>query len=199
MIRLTELTKEEIDTIAEEIADAFMQEEGCFPKSFDMRDCITYYKALIRIIYENGALYTFSEQREGYAAYWLKKDRPAIQQHFKMAYFILKNMPLNRFMVFSKNLKKWKGYEHIYRKEDYVDFFMVAIKPEFQGHGLLRKVLNAAFELAGNNHVKCVLDTDSEIKAKKYQHCGMKLVKEQLLDSGVHMYTLEWRCGEHHV
>lgn len=195
MIKLTNLSNEEIDTIAEEIAKAFMAEDGGFPKSFDMNDCITYYKALIRIIYENGALYTFSEQREGYAAYWLKKDRPAIQQHFKMAYLILKKMPLKRFMVFAKNLKGWKGYEHIYKKEDYVDFFMVAIKPEYQGQGLLRKALNAAFELASNNQVKCVLDTDSEIKAKKYEHCGMKLIKEQLLDSGIHMYTLEsCRC-----
>lgn len=70
---------------------------------------------------------------------------------------------------------------------------MVAIKPEYQGKGLLKNALNAAFLLANNNHVKCVLDTDSEIKAQKYQHCGMNLVKHQLLDSGIHMYTLEWK------
>lgn len=191
MIKVKNISESELKNIAKDICDAFMAEDGGFPRSFSYEDCLIFLEAEIRIICEIGRLYTFSENKEGYAAYWLKKDRPSLRKHFKMAYYILRKMPLKRYMVFANNMKGWKGYETIYKDEDYVDFFMVAVKPEHQGKGLLRQALNDAFKLAEENGVKCVLDTDSKLKADKYQHVGMKLVKEQELESGIHMYTIE--------
>ena len=94
-------------------------------------------------------------------------------------------------MTFANNMKGWRGYERIYKNYDYVDFFMVAVKPGYQGKGFLGKALGAAFRLAEKNGVKCVLDTDGELKAAKYQHLGMNVIKDKRLDSGIHMYTLE--------
>lgn len=83
-------------------------------------------------------------------------------------------------------------YEKIYQKEpDYVVVSMVAVRREFQGQGFLRALLEEPFRTARERSIPCVLDTDTELKMKKYIACGMKLSAETPLKGGGCMYTME--------
>ena len=48
----------------------------------------------------------------------------------------------------------------------------------------------APFRIADERDIPVILDTDSEVKAAKYQACGMEIEKDAILKSGVHMYTM---------
>ena len=72
MIKLTDITDEEIDTITKEIADAFYdyeynKEDQGLIKFIPNRDSMyTYIGGIIRAAYRSGILYTTSEKREGF-------------------------------------------------------------------------------------------------------------------------------------
>lgn len=192
MKKLENLTKEELYHIAGEIADAYMGETGLFPIVFSKEKCRLYFEALIQIVYENNSLYSINDDQDGYCAYWAKTDKPPIRKHFKLACLLIKKMSLKDLVALTKALKGHQGYEKIYKNQEYVDFFMVAVKKEKQGQGLLHTALNEAFAYADMLSIPCVLDTDSKLKADKYIHCGMQSVHHQQLASKVEMFTLAY-------
>ncbi|MCC8103327.1 MAG: N-acetyltransferase, partial [Clostridiales bacterium] len=86
-------------------------------------------------------------------------------------------------------------YEKIYQKEpDYVVISMVAVRREFQGQGFLHVLLEEPFRIAQVRKNPCVLDTDTELKVKKYVSCGMKKTAETPIKGGGTMYTMESRA-----
>lgn len=196
MKKLEKLTKEELYHIAGEIADAYMAEAGLFPMVFSKEKCRLYFEALVQIIYENDSLYAINDEQEGYCAYWAKAGKPPIRKHFKLAYLLIKKMLFKDSVALIKALKGHRGYEKIYKNQEYVDFFMVAVKKEKQGRGLLRVALNEAFAYADALGVPCVLDTDSQLKVDKYTHCGMRLIHHQKLVSQAEMFTLAYSGTE---
>lgn len=199
MKKIKNLTKEELCNIARDIADAYMAETGLFPVVFSKEKCRLYFEALIQIIYENDSLYKINDEQDGYCAYWAKADKPPIRKHFKLAYLLIKKMSLKDSVALIKALKGHRGYEKIYKNQEYVDFFMVVVKKEKQGQGLLRTALNEAFAYADVLGVPCVLDTDSKLKADKYIHCGMQLIHHQKLASQVEMFTLAYSGAEQYT
>ncbi len=83
-------------------------------------------------------------------------------------------------------------YEKIYKNEpDYVVVSMVAVRKEYQGHGYLRVLLEEPFLKAKEQNILCVLDTDTELKVKKYISCGMKQVAKTPIKGCGYMYTME--------
>ena len=52
--------------------------------------------------------------------------------------------------------------------------------------------MSELMEIARNDKVMMILDTDAERKARKYEHIGMEVVTEKVLESGLHMYTLKY-------
>lgn len=199
MKKLENLTKENLCHIAREIADVYMAEPGLFPMVFSKEKCRLYFDALVQIIYENDSLYTINDEQDGYCAYWAKADKPPIHKYFKLAYLLIKKLSLKDLVALIKTLKGHRGYEKIYKNQEYVDFFMVVVKKEKQGQGLLRVALNEAFAYADALGVPCVLDTDSKLKANKYIHCGMRLIYHQQLASHAEMFTLAYSGVEQYT
>ncbi len=60
---------------------------------------------------------------------------------------------------------------------------------EFQGKGIMHKVLELPFTEARVKNIPCVLDTDTPLKAKKYIKCGMKMCRKKRLKGGCSLYT----------
>ncbi|MCD7823468.1 MAG: N-acetyltransferase [Oscillospiraceae bacterium] len=195
MIRLVNLTDEEIKTIGRQIGEAFYDEgEGAFT-CLDREDAITVLKIMTECYYRLGVLYATSERQEGYLAYWRKgeaKERgmKMMRESLHMAWRFLRELSL-------RSLKKLiplmsNPYEKIYQKEqDYVVVSMVAVRREFQGQGFLRVLLEEPFRIAHERNIPCILDTDTELKVKKYTSCGMKKTAETSIKGGGTIYTME--------
>ncbi len=89
-------------------------------------------------------------------------------------------------------IKGWRGYEGTYKKEkNYVAIFMLVVLREYQGKGHMRTLLSQPFALAKEKNIPCLLDTDAKIKGKKYEKCGMKIVK-QMSGEDITMYVLRY-------
>ena len=54
---------------------------------------------------------------------------------------------------------------------------------------IYKRAAEEAFNETDHHGIPCVLDTDSEKKAGRYEHIGMKTYKEKELESGLHMFT----------
>ncbi|MCD8013794.1 MAG: GNAT family N-acetyltransferase [Lachnospiraceae bacterium] len=198
MIRLRNLTGEEIKTIGRSIGRAFYDEgEGLFTR-LDREDAITALEIMTECYYRLGVLYATSEQQEGYLAYWRKGEAKKwgmkmIRVSLHMAWRFLREIPfgsLKKLLPLMNN-----PYEKIYQKEpDYVVISMVAVRREFQGQGYLRVLLEELFRIARERNIPCVLDTDTELKVKKYISCGMKKTAETSIKGGGMMYTMESRA-----
>ncbi|MCD8052148.1 MAG: GNAT family N-acetyltransferase [Clostridiales bacterium] len=195
MIRLTNLTDEELKTIGRRIGGAFYDEgEGLFTR-LDREDAITALEIMTECYYRLGVLYTTSEQQEGYLAYWRKGEArewgmKMMRVSLHMTWRFLREIP---FRSLKKLLPLMSNpYEKIYQKEpDYVVISMVAVRREFQGQGFLHVLLEEPFRIAQEQNIPCVLDTDTELKVKKYISCGMKKTAETQIKDGGTMYTME--------
>ncbi len=195
MIQLTNLTDEEIKAIGRRIGGAFYDEgEGLFTR-LNREDAITALEVMTECYYRLGVLYTTSEQQEGYLAYWRKDEAKAwgvkmVRVSLHMAWLFLREIPfgsLKKLLPLMNN-----PYEKIYQKEpDYVVISMVAVRREFQGQGFLHVLLEEPFRIARERKIPCVLDTDTELKVKKYVSCGMKKTAETSIKGGGTMYTME--------
>ena len=195
MIRLTNLTGEELKTIGRRIGEAFYDEgEGAFTR-LDREDAITVLEIMTECYYRLGVLYATSERQEGYLAYWRKGEAKEcgmkmMRESLYMAWRFLRELSL-------RSLKKLiplmsNPYEKIYQKEpDYVVVSMVAVRREFQGQGFLHVLLEEPLHIAQERSIPCILDTDTELKVKKYISCGMKKAAETPIKGGGTIYTME--------
>lgn len=87
-----------------------------------------------------------------------------------------------------------KEYAKVFRKEpDYIVVSMVVVLREFQGKGVMHKVLEQPFAEAASKDIPCVLDTDTPLKVKKYIRCGMELCGKKKLRHGIFLYTMAYR------
>ncbi|MCD8190685.1 MAG: GNAT family N-acetyltransferase [Clostridiales bacterium] len=195
MIRLTNLTNEEIKAIGRSIGEVFYDEgEGAFTQ-LAREDAVKALEIMTECYYRLGVLYMTSEQQEGYLAYWRKGEAKGWgtkmgRVSLYMAWRFLREIPfgsLKKLLPLMSN-----PYEKIYQKEpDYVVISMVAVRREFQGQGFLRVLLEEPFRIAQERNIPCVLDTDTELKVKKYVSCGMKKTAETSIKGGGTMYTME--------
>ncbi|MCD7885952.1 MAG: hypothetical protein LUI87_20020 [Lachnospiraceae bacterium] len=116
-----------------------------------------------------------------------------VRVFFHMAWRFLREIP---FRSLKKLLPLMSNpYEKLYQKEpDYVVISMVAVRREFQGQGFLHVLLEEPLCIARERKIPCVLDTDTELKVKKYVSCGMKKTAETPIKGGGTMYTMESRA-----
>lgn len=187
--RVTNLSKQELDRISTEIGNAFAAERGGMAELLDRKSYAEYMKIAAEIGYESGHLYTIDEK--GYIIFYSKDNAIPLRYHFRMAVKVLRRIKFSEVRKFLQGMSGWIGYEKLYKNENYVVVFMVAVPKEYQGQGRLRPLLSFAFAEAEKRGVPCVLDTDTELKKNKYLHCGMSLKHEQQLKSGVTVYVLE--------
>ncbi len=66
----------------------------------------------------------------------------------------------------------------------------MAIKKEYQGKGLMRPLVETAFEVAKQGNLPVIVSTDAKLKKDKYEHIGMKLVNIRPLGERSFMYGL---------
>ncbi len=192
MIKVTDMSKEELVYYGTQIGEAFVAEGAGLAAIASKEDMVKAFEIMTEYFYKAGVLYTTSEQHEGFLAYWHKTTKMKIGAALHMVFRMLREMSF-------KGIKAVIGggeerYAKLYKKEkDYIAVSMVVVLKEFQGKGFMKKVLEQPFAEARKLGILCVLDTDTPLKVTKYEKCGMKNTGKKALKSGACLYTMEYR------
>jgi len=201
MKKLSGLSREDVTGISKQIADAFFDykynEEDLglvkFIKSRD--DMFIYMNAITQAAYNRGLLYTTSDKHEGYLMLsgegagrvkffdgikMVAAEKKALGGLFNMRAFIKACFAEGN--TIETRMRK--------AKRKFIRIEMLVVRPEFQGQGYMRTILEDVYKLAEKKGVPVILDTDDKDKAMRYEHLGMKLDRVRNCGDKFHMYDL---------
>ena len=201
MKKLIGLSKEEVKDISMQIADAFYdykynEEDLGLVKYIKSRDdMFTYMNAITQAAYNSGLLYTTSDDHEGYLM--LSGDGAGSVRFFDGIKMIMaEKKALGGFSNMKAFIKacfaEGNTIETRMRKakRKFIRIEMLVVRPEFQGQGHMRNILEDVYKLAEKRGVPVILDTDDKDKAARYVHLGMKLDRVRSCGERFHMYDL---------
>jgi len=201
MKKLIGLSKEEVRDISKQIADAFYdykynEEDLGLVKYIKSRDdMFTYMNAITQAAYNSGLLYTTSDDHEGYLM--LSGDGAGSVRFFDGIKMIMaEKKALGGFSNMKAFIKacfaEGNTIETRMRKakRKFIRIEMLVVRPEFQGQGHMRNILEDVYKLAEKRGVPVILDTDDKDKAARYEHLGMKLDRIRNCGEKFHMYDL---------
>ena len=190
MIQVEKWTKDELEQYGRFIGEAFAASPG-IAGNVPKEDIVKAFIPIVEGYYRMGSLYSFSENYEGFLAYWDKKTKMPFAVALRMIIKMLKTVPLKSLLKIGASSNE--QYKKLYRNhDDYIAVSMVVVLEPYQGQGYMRKLLEPAFREAKKRNCPCILDTDSLEKVSKYERCGMKKVAEKNVGHGVTLYTMEY-------
>lgn len=201
MEKLTGLNKADVTEISKQIADAFYdykynEDDLGLVKYIKSRDdMFIYMNAITQAAYNSGLLYTTSDKREGYLM--LSGEGAGSVRFFDGIKMIMaEKKALGGFSNMKAFIKacfaEGSTIETRMRKakRKFIRIEMLVVRPEFQGQGFMRKILEDVYKLADKENVSVILDTDDKDKAARYEHLGMKLERIRNCGEKFHMYDL---------
>ena len=201
MKKLTGLNKKEVTAISRQIADAFYdykyndEDLGLVKYIKSREDMFVYMNAITQAAYNSGLLYTTSERHEGYLM--LSGEGAGRVRFFDGIKMIMaEKKALGGFSNMKSFIKACFAEGNTIEtrmnkaKRKYIRIEMLVVRPEFQGQGYMRKILEDVYRVADKRKVSVILDTDDKDKAMRYQHLGMKLDRVRNCGERFHMYDL---------
>ena len=201
MKKLTGLNKEEVTAISRQIADAFYdykyndEDLGLVKYIKSREDMFVYMNAITQAAYNSGLLYTTSDRHEGYLM--LSGEGAGSVRFFDGIKMIMaEKKALGGFSNMKSFIKACFAEGNTIEtrmnkaKRKYIRKEMLVVRPEFQGQGYMRKILEDVYRVADKRKVPVILDTDDKDKAMRYQHLGMKLDRVRNCGERFHMYDL---------
>ena len=201
MEKLTGLNKADVTEISKQIADAFYDYKyneddlGLVKYIKSKDDMFIYMNAITQAAYNSGLLYTTSDKREGYLMLsgegagsvrffdgikMIMAEKKALGGFSKMKAFI--KACFSEGSTIETRMRK--------AKRKFIRIEMLVVRPEFQGQGFMRKILEDVYKVADKENVPVILDTDDKDKAARYEHLGMKLERIRNCGEKFHMYDL---------
>ncbi len=165
MKKLIGLSKEEVGDISKQIADAFYdykynEEDLGLVKYIKSRDdMFTYMNAITQAAYNSGLLYTTSDDHEGYLM--LSGDGAGSVRFFDGIKMIMaEKKALGGFSNMKAFIKacfaEGNTIETRMRKakRKFIRIEMLVVRPEFQGQGHMRNILEDVYKLAEKRGVR---------------------------------------------
>lgn len=191
MICLKDIGDDHLYSIAEHFAVSFLAEEGIVSSSLDHEDAVQYFYVTLREFVKYGCLYAGSENEEGYIVFYRKGHGLPWYKDLVLTFLYFLRMSYAGVQKMIQSRIGWTDYTVYFGEQrDYVDICLVCVRKEYQHQGWLKELLKEPFRMADENGIPAILDTDAEVKMQKYCHEGMRIAKDELLKSGIHMYTL---------
>ena len=198
MLNKVKLTDAEMKEFAEVFAyyDYGDDEIGMvpyYPGYPDRTSLVNYLVAMIRTANEYNAVYATSENKEGIIILTDTTHPYPGTAMFKMVWRMARALG---FKNFSEIIKKFQAggasLEKTYRdsKKQFVQIELLTVKKEYQGKGLMRPLVETAFEVAEQGALPVIVSTDAKLKKDKYEHIGMKHVNTRTLGEKSFMYDL---------
>lgn len=199
MIKLKNLTKEQVIEISHQVADAFYDytynevDQGLVRFISDRESMFIYMNAIVQAAYKNGLLYTTSDRHEGYLMLsgegfgsvglieglkMIAAEKKALGGFRNMKSFI-KTCCAEGSTI---ELRMRKAKKRFMRIE------MLVVRPEYQKQGFMMKMLDSVYKYADKKGVAVILDTDDKDKSLRYEHLGMKLERVRNCGERFHMY-----------
>lgn len=201
MKKLTGLNKEDVTAISRQIADAFYdykynaEDLGLVKYIKSREDMFVYMNAITQAAYNSGLLYTTSDRHEGYLM--LSGEGAGSVRFFDGIKMIMaEKKALGGFSNMKSFIKACFAEGNTIEtrmkkaKRKYIRIEMLVVRPEFQGQGYMRKILEDVYRVADKRKVSVILDTDDKDKAMRYQYLGMKLDRVRNCGERFHMYDL---------
>ncbi len=201
MIKITDLTIEELNTVSRQIADSFYDykykndDQGLLKYIKGRQNMFIYIKAIITAAYKSGLLYTTSENHEGFL--FIAGHGIGSIEFFDGIKMILAE---------KKALGGWKNLKTFVKdcfsnggsiesrtkkaKKKFIRIEVLVVRKEFQKQGFMRQMMEYVYNIAEEKKAAVILDTDDEDKCKRYEHLGMKLDRIRNCSSNFHMYDL---------
>ena len=195
MVKVTELSEQEISEIGEAFADyAYADGEKGMSYIFDSRDKLKdYICGFARAMLATGLLYSTSENHEAFVAYRYSKDKMKASAGLVLIKEVLKTLgPGGTFRMLKAMSSGGPSYEDTFKKtkKPYIFVGMVVVRRKYQGQGYMRKVLDIAFEEGRKRNCPVLLDTDAKLKRDKYVHLGMENIRTRKLTEDSYLYDL---------
>ena len=205
MKKLKGLTPKEVENISRQVADAFYDykyneaDQGLIKYIKSREDMFTYMNAIVQAAYKSGMLYTTSDKQEGYLMLsgegvgsvgffdgmkMIKAEKKALGGFKNMKNFI--KACFSEGNTIEMRMRK--------AKRKFLRIEMLAVRPEYQGQGFMRSMLEQVYKVADKKGVPVILDTDDKDKSDRYQHLGMKLDRVRNCGERFHMYDLIREC-----
>lgn len=145
MIKVTDMSKEELVYYGTQIGEAFVAEGAGLAATASKEDMVKAFEIMTEYFYKSGVLYTTSERHEGFLAYWRKNTKIKMGPALHMGFRMLREMSF-------KGIKAVIGggeerYAKLYKKEkDYIAVSMVVVLKEFQGKGFMKRYWNSPLQ-----------------------------------------------------
>lgn len=191
MILIDHRDHEHVKSVAAAFAESFLSQYGSLSSCMNYEEACIYFELTLYEYARAKNLYALSEKEEGYIVYYRKDKGMPWYRDLLLFVRYFRHIRIETMQKMMLVRRGWTDYTiaHL-NTPDYVDVSLVAIKKEYQGKGYLRKLMAAPFALADELGIPCILDTDAEHKAIRYESVGMRVERDQLLDSGMHFYTM---------
>jgi GNAT superfamily N-acetyltransferase len=197
MILIDSKDREHIEKIAEAFAESFLAQPGSLSSCMEYEEAVIYFRMTLYEYARAKTLYALSEKEEAYIVYHHKDKGIPMFRDLLLFFRYFRHIRIETLQKMMLIRRGWTDYTiaHL-NTPDYIDVALVAVKKEYQGQGYLRKLMAAPFAEADKNHIPCILDTDSEHKAVRYAHVGMRIERDAVLASGLHLYTMIYEPAE---
>ena len=206
MIKLQGLSRERVEVISRQIADAFYDytyheaDIGLIKYISSREAMFIYINAIVQAAYKSGVLYSTSERQEGYLMLSGEGSGGKIGFVDGIKMIAAEKKALGGL----GNMKKFINacfcdggtIETRTRKEKrkFLRIEMLVVRKEYQGQGYMRQMMDYAYNVAESFQVPVILDTDDQEKAARYVHLGMKLDRVRNCGEKFHMYDLIREC-----
>ena len=201
MKKLQGLNSKEVENISRQVADAFYnynyneEDQGLIKYIKSREDMFTYMNAIVQAAYNSGVLYTTSDKHEGYMM--LSGEGVGRVKFFDGLKMIsAEKKALGGFRNMKSFIKacfaEGNTIETRMRKakKKYIRIEMLVVRPEYQGQGFMRSMLEQVYKVAEKRKVPVILDTDDKDKCERYKHLGMKVDRVRNCGERFHMYDL---------
>ena len=201
MKKLQGLNSKEVENISRQVADAFYnynyneEDQGLIKYIKSREDMFTYMNAIVQAAYNSGVLYTTSDKHEGYMM--LSGEGVGRVKFFDgLKMFSAEKKALGGFRNMKSFIKacfaEGNTIETRMRKakKKYIRIEMLVVRPEYQGQGFMRSMLEQVYKVAEKRKVPVILDTDDKDKCERYKHLGMKVDRVRNCGERFHMYDL---------
>jgi len=201
MKKLQGLNSKEVENISRQVADAFYnynyneEDQGLIKYIKSREDMFTYMNAIVQAAYNSGVLYTTSDKHEGYLM--LSGEGVGRVKFFDGLKMIsAEKKALGGFRNMKSFIKACSAEGNTIEtrmrkaKKKFIRIEMLVVRPEYQGQGFMRSMLEQVYKVAEKRKVPVILDTDDKDKCERYKHLGMKVDRVRNCGERFHMYDL---------
>jgi len=198
VVKCDSLSDTEINALSYQTAVSFlMHDGGWFPAlGLSLKQVKEYMKALILTSLDHGSLYVAKDSEGnsmGVIQFTDSEHDVTLKQAMVLLVRIARAFGFQTCIKYIQTLgKQEESLESRLKKQHkpYVSIGMIAVFREYQGKGVMRKLMEQAFAYADGLGYCTIVETDTEDNSARYEHLGMRFIQTRKRTEDVTYYDL---------